>query len=75
MRIIFVVQGKCRFQDISRSDIRAGIHNMLARVANGEDSDRTVSPSVRPNCQSLFGSQLVFKILEHLPYFISFRKK
>ena len=44
---------------------------MLVRVANREDADQTASSEavwVCPVCLGLFGRQLVFKILEHLPY-------
>ena len=43
--------------------IVAGIHKMLVRIANREDSDQTASAV----CLDLFARQLVFEILEHLP--------
>ena len=44
---------------------RAGIHKMLVRRGNRGDPDQTAS-SVR---LGLFGRQLVYDILAHLPYF------
>ena len=44
--------------------IRDGIYKTLVRIANREDPNQTASTV----CQSLFGGQLVFKILEHLLY-------
>ena len=54
---------------------------MLVRIINREDPDQTVSSEAVffkssliwvclfvPVCLGLFGRQLVFKILEHLPY-------
>ena len=46
MSIIFVMQGKCLFSDISRPEmwaIPAGIHQMFVRIANREDPDQTAS--------------------------------
>ena len=50
--------------------IRAGIHKMLNKTANREDSNQTASSEiwVCTVCLGLFGRQLVIKILEHLPY-------
>ena len=58
--------------------IKAEILQMHVRVANREDSDQTASEeAVRSGStwivrqlvlKSFFGKQLVFKILEHLPY-------
>ena len=48
---------------------RANIHKMLVRIANGEDPDQTASSEwVCAVCIGLFGKQLVFEILKHLPY-------
>ena len=44
------------------------IHKMLVRVANREDPDQTSLIWVCTVCLGLFGRQLKFKILEHLPY-------
>ena len=46
---------------------------MLVRIANREDPDLTASSEasliwVCPMCLGRFGRQLVFEILEHLPY-------
>ena len=42
---------------------------MLVRIANREEPDQTASSEVcAAECLGLFGRQLVFKILEHLPY-------
>ena len=41
---------------------RAGNHKMLVRIANRKDPDQTAV------CLGLFSRQLVFEILEHLPY-------
>ena len=46
--------------------IIAGTHKLLLRKANREDPDQTAS-SV---CLGFCGRQLLFEILEHLPYFI-----
>ena len=58
----------------------AGIHKLLIRRANREDPDQSASETVirlllkqsdlSVPCLSrgLFGRELVFKILEHLPY-------
>ena len=52
--------------------IRAGNHNMLARIANREDPEQTASSEAVWSGSALFVSlldrQLVFKILEHLLY-------
>ena len=40
---------------------KAGIHKMLVKIANREDSDLGLCCFSRPFC-------LVFEILEHLPY-------
>ena len=42
----------------------AGIHKMLYRIANREDPDQTAYAV----CLVLFGRQLVFHVLGHLPY-------
>ena len=42
----------------------AGIHKMLVRKVKREDTDQTASWSAM---FGLFGRQLVFDILEHLP--------
>ena len=47
---------------------KAGICKMLVRIANREEPDKTASSEVCAACLGLFGRQLVFKILEHLPY-------
>ena len=53
--------------------IRVINHKMLVWIANREDPDQTASESsliwVCFVCPCLFGRQLGFKILEHLPYF------
>ena len=51
---------------------RTGIHKMLVRKANREDPDQTTFEDasliwVCVVCLGLFGRQVVFKILEHLP--------
>ena len=43
--------------------IKAGIHKMLVRIANRKDPDLGLCCFFRPLCR-----QLVFEILEHLPY-------
>ena len=43
----------------------AGICKMLVGIANREEPDQTASSEV---CAACLGRQLVFKILEHLPY-------
>ena len=50
--------------------IRAGNHKMLVRIANREDIDLTASQSDLGllYLSTPFGRQLVFEILEHLPY-------
>ena len=40
---------------------------MLVRIANREDPDQTAS-SDQPCLSRPFGMQLLFEILEHLPY-------
>ena len=57
--------------------IRSAIHKMLVRIANSEDPDLTASSEAMSSliwdftvCQGLFGRQIVFKSLEHLPYYI-----
>ena len=45
--------------------ICAGIHKLLVWLANREDPDQ--SDLVLSCCLGLFGRQLVFEILEHLP--------
>ena len=45
--------------------ITAGIRKMLFRIANREDPDQTAT-LVCTVCLSIFGSQLVLEILEHL---------
>ena len=44
---------------------RAGFCKILVRIANREDPDHASSEALR--CLSLFGRQLVFKILDHPP--------
>ena len=57
---------------------RAGIHKMIFRIANEEDPDQRRSSLylyliwVCTVCLGLFRRQLVFEILEHLPYFESY---
>ena len=46
----------------------AGIHKMLVRIANREDPDQTASSKAVWSGSALFVWQLVFSILEHLPY-------
>ena len=46
--------------------LRAGIHKMLIRIASKEDPDQSLI-WVCTVCLGLFGRQLVFEILEHLP--------
>ena len=48
---------------------RAGFQKMLARIANREDPEflRSSLIWVCSICLDLFGRQLLFKILEHLP--------
>ena len=53
--------------------IRARIPKMFVRLVNREDPDQTCSEAVWPESVlfiglGLFGRQLVFKILEHLPF-------
>ena len=53
--------------------IRTGILEMHVRIANREYPDQTAALEAvwsgsAPFWLSLFGRQLVFKILEHLPY-------
>ena len=43
--------------------IRAGIHNIIARIANREDPDLTASDLGLPCLSKSF-----WQILEHLPY-------
>ena len=55
--------------------IRAGIHKMLVKIANGEDHDQNASSEAVWSgsamfVYNLFGRQLVFQILEHLPYLL-----
>ena len=52
---------------------RTESHNMLVRTANREDPDQTASEEAVWSGSTLFvhaffGRQLVFKILEQLPY-------
>ena len=47
------------------SYIRVGIDRMLVRVANLEEPDQIAA--FGPFCLYLFGGQLMFEILEHLP--------
>ena len=49
---------------------------MLVRIANMEDPDQTASSEssliwICTVCLCLFGKQLVFKDLEHLPYLMN----
>ena len=48
---------------------RAGIHQLLVRLANREDPEETASADydLGLHCLSRFGRQLVFEILEHFP--------
>ena len=52
--------------------VKAGIHKMLARIAIREDLNRTLlqkQSDLGLHCfLFLFGRQIVFKVLEHLPY-------
>ena len=43
--------------------IKAEFHKILIIIANRDDPDQTC-----PICLGLFGRQLLFKILEHLPH-------
>ena len=52
---------------------RAGIHKIRVKIANREDPDQTASLEasliwVCSVCLGLFDRQLVFGILEHIPY-------
>ena len=51
--------------------IRAGIHKIHVRIANREDPYQTASSEadVAQHCLDLSCNQLVFEILEHLPYY------
>ena len=42
----------------------AGIHKMLVRIENTEDTDQVLLIGVCTVCLGLFGKQLVFQILE-----------
>ena len=46
--------------------IRAGIHKIIVRIANREDTDQIAPSDV---CLCIFGKQLVFTIIEHLSFF------
>ena len=51
--------------------IKVGIHKMLVRIANREDPGQTASSNlirVCTVCLGTFSRQLVFGIIEHLPY-------
>ena len=48
--------------------LRAGIHKILIRIANREGFFRSSLIWVCAVCLGLFSKQLVFEILEHLPY-------
>ena len=49
-------------------NVRAGIHKMLVTIAN-----RSSLIWVCTICLGLFGRQIVFEILEHLPYILCAR--
>ena len=48
--------------------IKAFINKMLVRIANREDPDQRQPDLGLHFCLGLFVKQLVFEILEHLPY-------
>ena len=60
---------------------RVGIHKMVVRIANREDFDQIRLLLQKQSdliwvctvCLGFFGMQLVFKILEHLPYSIDWK--
>ena len=57
---------------------RAAIHKMLVRIANREDPDQTASSVGSGSAlfvYTFFARQLVFGILEHLPYTCFFNPK